>query len=86
MPHRVVITMSGDQAGNPDPWAAWPARAEPLASGDPVPQAAHGPQGTAGRGRLWRGGGARAGAGVAQGDGRARRGDQWGGMNPLTTA
>ena len=46
----VVITMSGDQAGNPDPWAAWPARAEPLASGDPVPQAARGPQGAAAAG------------------------------------
>ena len=48
---RIVITMSGDQAGNPDPWAAWPARAEPLAPGDPIPQAARGPQGAAGRGR-----------------------------------
>ena len=48
---RIVITMSGDQAGNPDPWAAWPARAEPLATGDPMPQAAHGLQGAAGRGR-----------------------------------
>ena len=38
--------MSGDQAGNPEP-----ALAEPLASGDPVPQAARGPQGAAGRGR-----------------------------------
>ena len=47
---RVVITMSVDQAGNPNPWAAWPARAEPLASGDPVPQAARGPQGAAGCG------------------------------------
>ena len=51
VPRRVVITMPGDQEGNPDPWAAWPARAEPLASGDPVPQAARGPQGAAGRGR-----------------------------------
>ena len=43
--------MSGDQAGNPDPWAAWPACADPLALGNPVPQAARGPQGAAGRGR-----------------------------------
>ena len=48
---RVVITMSGDQAGNPDSWAAWPADAEPLASGDPAPQEAHGPQGAVGRRR-----------------------------------
>ena len=51
VPHRVAITMPGDQVGNPDPWAAWPARAELLALGDPMPQAAHGPQGAAGRGR-----------------------------------
>ena len=50
-PRRVVITMTGDRAGNPDPSAAWPACAEPLASGDPMPQAARGPQGTASRGR-----------------------------------
>ena len=37
VPRRVVITMPGDQEGNPDPWAAWLARAEPLASGDPMP-------------------------------------------------
>ena len=43
--------MPGDQEGNPDPWAAWPARTEPLALGVPVPQAARGPQGAAGRGR-----------------------------------
>ena len=43
--------MSGDQAGNPDPWAAWPAHEEPLAPGNPMPQAARGPQGAAGRGR-----------------------------------
>ena len=43
VPRRFVITMFDDQAGDPDPWAAWPARAEPLASGDPVPQAARGP-------------------------------------------
>ena len=45
--------MFGDPTGNPDPWAAWPARAEPLAQGDlnPVPQAARGPQDAAGRGR-----------------------------------
>ena len=50
---RIVIIMSGDPTGNPDPWAAWPARAEPLAQGDlnPVPPAARGPQGAAGRGR-----------------------------------
>ena len=48
---RIVITMSGDQAGNPARWAAWPARAEPLAPGDPTPQEARGPQGAAGRGR-----------------------------------
>ena len=40
---RIVIIMSGDQAGNPDPWAAWPAHAEPLAPGNPMPQAARGP-------------------------------------------
>ena len=51
MPRRVVITMPDDQEGNPDPWAAWPASAEPLASSDPMPQAARGPQGAAGRGR-----------------------------------
>src|SRR4051812_12978973 len=43
--------MSGDQAGNQCPWAAWPTCAEPPASSDPVPQAARGPQGAAGRGR-----------------------------------
>ena len=43
--------MSGDQAGNPNPWAAWPAHAEPLAPGNPMPQAACGSQGAAGRGR-----------------------------------
>ena len=51
VPRHVVITMPGDQEGNPDPWAAWPARVEPLASGDLVPQAARGPQGAADRGR-----------------------------------
>ena len=51
VPRRVVITMPGDQEGNSGPWAVRPTRAEPLALGDPVPQAARGPQGAAGRGR-----------------------------------
>ena len=51
MSRRIVITMYGDQAGNPAPWTAWPAGAEPLAQGNPTPQAARGPQGAAGRGR-----------------------------------
>ena len=43
--HRLMIIMYGNPMGNPDPWAAWPAHAEPLAHGDlnPVPQAAPGP-------------------------------------------
>ena len=48
---HTVIIMSDDQAGNPDPWAAWRAHAEPLAPRNPTPQAARGPQGAAGRGR-----------------------------------
>src|SRR3954469_15940780 len=47
----IVVTMSSDQAGNLGPWAAWPICAEPPALADPAPQAARGPQGSAGRGR-----------------------------------
>src|SRR4051812_14691820 len=43
--------MSGDQAGNQCPWAAWPTCAEPPAPGSSAPQAARGPQGAAGCGR-----------------------------------